>query len=245
VKTRYLWVIATYVAMQLSIFLLVPLHAILNISTPVQDWANSISGTWSVFSFSIGLLIILFLLKRDISERHRASGRVTRTAAIGWSIIGVFLAFFAQMIAGLIEVNVLGIDPGSENTENLVEIAKATPLFILVGAIIAPILEEIIFRKIIFGSIYQKFNSFILAGIVSSVIFAVIHFDFEHLLIYTAMGFTFAFLYVKTKRIIVPIIAHATMNTIVFVVQILFADEIQKSIQEFEKAQAIICGGIF
>ncbi len=47
-----------------------------------------------------------------------------------------------------------------------------------------------------------------------------IHLDFLHILVYTAMGFVFAFLYVQTKRIIVPIIVHAGMNTLVVVAQL-------------------------
>ncbi len=65
----------------------------------------------------------------------------------------------------------------------------------------------------------------------SSLIFAVIHFDFEHLLIYAAMGFSFAFLYVKTKRIIVPIISHIALNSFVVIVQVLLYDEIMKMVE--------------
>jgi uncharacterized protein len=242
-KARYWFVILTYIAMQFSIYLLIPFHSILGIDQQLQPWVEGLSGIWSFYSFSFGLLVIIYLLRKDIKGRHHAEGRVSRGAAVGWAIIGVFLAFFAQMVAGLIEVNVFNIDPGSENTKELVNIAKATPLFIVVGGLLAPILEEIIFRMIIFGSLFKRTNNFFLAAIISSLIFAVIHFDFTHILIYTAMGFTFAFLYVKTKRILVPIIAHAAMNSIVFIINI-FVDmeELEK---QLEQAQAIFIGGIF
>jgi uncharacterized protein len=244
-KARYWWVILTYIAMQFSIYLLVPLHGIMGIETPLETWIEQreVVGTWVLFSFSVGLLFIIYLLRTDMKNRHNVPGRVSRTAAVKWSILGVFLAFAAQMVAGLIEVNLLGIDPGSENTESLVDIAKALPLFIIVGGLIAPIMEEIIFRKIIFGSLYHKFNNFYIAAIVSSLIFAAIHFDFTHLLIYTAMGFTFAFLYVKTKRILVPIIAHAAMNSIVFLLN--FFVDLEKLEQQLEQAIAVLIGGIF
>jgi uncharacterized protein len=244
-KARYWWVILTYIAMQFSIYLLVPLHGILGIETPVETWIQQkeVVGTWVLGSFSVGLLFILFLLRTDMKNRHNVPGRVSRTAAIKWSILGVLLAFAAQIAAGLIEVNVLKIDPGSENTEGLVNIAKALPLFMIVGGLIAPILEEVIFRKIIFGSFYKKYNNFYIAAILSSLMFAVIHFDFKHLLIYTAMGFTFAFLYVKTKRILVPIIAHAAMNSIVFLMN--FFVDFEELEQQLEQAVAILIGGIF
>ena len=113
-----------------------------------------------------------------------------------------------------------------------------------VVSIIGPILEEIVFRKILFGTLYKKFNFFI-AAIISSLVFAAIHFDFTHLLVYTAMGLVFAFLYVKTKRIIVPIAAHVAMNTLVAIGQIFMSNEqIQEMIKEAEKMQGFI-GGFF
>ncbi len=54
------------------------------------------------------------------------------------------------------------------------------------------------------------------------------------------MGFVFAFLYVKTKRILVPITAHVLMNTFVVAIQILFAEEIEKIMREAEQMQFVI-----
>ena len=56
------------------------------------------------------------------------------------------------------------------------------------------------------------------------------------------MGFTFAFLYVKTNRIIVPIFAHVAMNTLVVVVQSVFKEDIERLIREAEKIQSFIGG---
>jgi uncharacterized protein len=78
--------------------------------------------------------------------------------------------------------------------------------------------------------------------LISSLIFAAVHADFTHLLIYTAMGFTFAFLYVRTKRLIVPIAAHIAMNTLVLIVQIFLVDEIKEMEKQLETAQLIFGG---
>ena len=107
----------------------------------------------------------------------------------------------------------------SENTEEIVGLIKTAPLVMLVTSIIAPILEEIVFRKILFGSIYRRTN-FIIAALISTLIFAFAHGEPEHLILYSSMGFTFAYLYVKTNRILVPIFAHVSMNTIVVILQL-------------------------
>ena len=48
------------------------------------------------------------------------------------------------------------------------DITRTTPWFLIVISIIGPILEEIVFRKILFGTLYKKFNFFI-AAIISSL----------------------------------------------------------------------------
>ncbi|WP_066158664.1 CPBP family intramembrane glutamic endopeptidase [Halalkalibacter krulwichiae] len=226
--------------MQLSAIVGMPLLISLGVEV------ERIPGIWSMVSFSLGLLIILFLLKPDIKHRHARAGRSTRGEAIRWSVIGVFLVFAAQYAAALIEMFVLGIEPGSENTETIIEFAKAFPAFIIVVSVIGPILEEIVFRLVIFGALYKRFG-FWIAGIGSSLIFAAVHMDFTHLLVYTAMGLVFAFLYVKTGRILVPIIAHVAINLFVAVVNVLLADRLEDWMEQLEQIQQtsiIIIGGL-
>jgi membrane protease YdiL (CAAX protease family) len=197
------------------------------------------SGHWAIISFFAAFLVVLLLLRKDENtfERNKTGMGVT----IIWMIAGVFLAFFAQAIAANIEMLLFDIKPGSENTERLIEIATLTPLFILVTSILGPILEEIVFRKILFGTLYKRFNFFI-AAIISSLIFAAVHFDFTHLLIYTLMGLVFSFLYVQTRRIIVPIAAHTIMNTVVVLINAVFRDDLERMMRHAEKLQAIIGG---
>ncbi len=194
---------------------------------------------WLIFSFFTAMIIILFLLRKDMQIDNYREDQSPLSVAIIWSIIGVFLALFAQGIAATIENKVFGIELGSENTEFLVEVASVTPLFIIVTSIFGPILEEIIFRKLLFGNLQKRFNFFI-SALLSSIVFAIVHMDFTHILIYSAMGFTFAFLYVKTKRILVPIFAHVAMNTLVVVVQLLFKDDLDKYKQQVETMQSFI-----
>ncbi|WP_227939897.1 CPBP family intramembrane glutamic endopeptidase [Alkalihalobacillus deserti] len=236
---HYWWILITYALMQLSAIAGMPLLVSLGVEL------ERIPGIWSMFSFTIALIIIVFLLRPDIRNRHARAGRSTRGEAVRWAIIGVFLVFAAQYVAALIEMFVLGIEPGSENTETIVEFAKAFPAFILVISVIGPILEEIVFRLVIFGALYKRFG-FWIAGFASSLVFAAVHMDFTHLLVYTAMGFVFAFLYVKTGRILVPIIAHVALNLFVAIVNVLLADKLEDLLEQLEQIQQsiIIFGGL-
>ncbi|MEK6452984.1 type II CAAX endopeptidase family protein [Caldifermentibacillus hisashii] len=216
-KREYKMIILTYVAMQL--FLNIGASILYGIFqsfgfTGNKYWLLSIS-IWTVFSFFITLLITLYYLKDEITVRNR--NLRSMSLVLGWSVYGVLLALIAQRIAIMIET-LLGVDVGSENTENILDLINVAPIMIFVPSIIGPILEEIIFRKIIFGFLYKKTN-FFLAALISSIIFSAAHMEFEHLLLYSAIGFTFSYLYVKTDRIIIPILAHILMNTYVVMSQ--------------------------
>lgn len=180
-------------------------------------WILSLS-TWTVFSFSVTLIVTLYYLKEERSLRNWNPRSIP--LILGWSFYGVLLALIAQRIAILIE-SLFGIDSGSQNTENILSLINVAPIMIVVTSLIGPFLEEIIFRKIIFGELYKKMN-FFPAALISSIIFSLAHMEFEHLLLYCAIGFTFSYLYVRTNKIIIPILAHTLMNTFVVVSQLFF-----------------------
>ncbi|MGE7604692.1 CPBP family intramembrane glutamic endopeptidase [Peribacillus sp. NPDC097675] len=237
-KKEYWFVIITYIAMQLSGIVGMPIFKVIGSSMgiPNDELNVKASAYWIVFSFLVALLVILFLLRKDMKENIELKQASIPTSIL-WAIAGVFLAFFAQNIAANIEL-MLGVDGESENTQNLVSLISRVPMVIFVTSIIGPILEEIIFRKIIFGSLYKRFNFFI-SALISSVIFGLAHGELEHLLLYAAMGFTFAFLYAKTGRILVSIAAHVAMNTLVIILQVAYREDIEKL---SDTAQAIIGG---
>src|SRR5699024_10347136 len=90
--------------------------------------------------------------------------------------------------------------------------------------------EELLFRKINFGSLYRRMN-FFWAAILSLLAFGVIHLDLTNLLIYTGMVLVFFNLYVMMKTIIVPILVHMGMNTITVLMQLTV------DIEELERIQ--------
>lgn len=224
--------------MQLSSFIGVPLVTYVGtlFGQSLHQMQRLAVPYWLLISFTATLVIALFILRNEFNERDRAS----TSYSVTWAISGVFMAFFAQTLAANLEA-MMGIEQGSENTQQIIRIIESFPIVIFVSSVLGPILEEIVFRKIIFGALYKRMN-FFLSALISSVIFALAHFEPEHILLYAAMGFTFAFLYVKTNRIIVPIFAHVTMNTLVVIIQIVFKDEIEKMLQEAGKIQSFIGG---
>jgi membrane protease YdiL (CAAX protease family) len=83
--------------------------------------------------------------------------------------------------------------------------------------ILAPIFEELLFRKIFFTSLLQRY-SLKTSIIVSSVCFALIHLpSFRNLLPTFILGVLACLIYYKTKNILYPIFMHFVGNLIWFI----------------------------
>ena len=86
-------------------------------------------------------------------------------------------------------------------------------VIVLAAVVIAPIVEEIVFRGVLFNCISHRFG--IVAGVVStSLIFAVFHLNAVAFLVLFSLGVVLQILYVKTKSIFSCMIFHAVHNAV-------------------------------
>ena len=235
-KRSYWYVILTYIVVQFSFLLGVPLVVkLFNIETLREEAFANVY--WSIGSFIVGVFVVLWLMRKDLFGQ-KPDGAVSLPMSFLWAFLGLFIAYAAVMAAGLIEL-VLGITDPSENTESIMKVTRAVPLFMIIPIFCAPILEEIIFRKIIFGVFYKKTNFFI-AALLSAVVFGFVHGEPIHILSYASMGFVFAYLYVRTKRLLVPILVHMALNSVTVIIQYIGIEKIE---QKLESLQMILIGG--
>lgn len=85
-------------------------------------------------------------------------------------------------------------------------------IFILRLVIIAPLFEELFFRRFLFSKLLEKYN-FWISLIISSLLFSAIHLpDYNNLLPTFLMGLVAGSIYFKTKRIIYSILFHLFFN---------------------------------
>ena len=239
-----LYVLLIYMACQLSSFILVIIPPLLNkllsmIDAPTKDdKLDILSGYWSTGAFAVALVLIMIIILRDKNFWNVYSYRTYSAAGtIGWGVLGFFMIYFGQIIGVFIEM-AFGIEAGSENTNQLGEMMKVTPIMILAVAVLGPILEELVFRRVIFGTLIKKYN-FWISAIVSGVVFAAIHLEFEHIILYSICGLVFAYLYHKTQSIWASIIAHVLLNTSVTLLQ-LNSDKINDWVEKQEQLQMIL-----
>lgn len=189
------------------------------VAAPIQYQTEaSVYGT--IFSFTLGaLLMILLNQKSTIHNSITVGPSVGRSEVLKWGLIGIIMAFAAQVLANLIETQLLGLPIDSANTQNILLIVSKYPFYLIIVSIMAPIMEEFVFRKVIFGFFYDLTGG-VGAAVISSLLFAFMHQD-SHILLYSSMGFVFSYLYIKTKNIATPIIAHVLMNTAVVALNLL------------------------
>ena len=151
---------------------------------------------------------------------------------LGIAATFVALAFAASILVGYLEIALFGdgeiSSSNQESVENMILNYKFVG-FIMV-AIIAPFVEEIIFRYFVFrGS--QKAWGTVAAFIITVVSFAGIHYlnsimagtlleDLKSVLSYLVPSFIMTFLYFKNKNLATPIMFHMLFNGIQFVLMI-------------------------
>lgn len=205
---------------------------------------------FQVVAYVVATIIYFILMNRHTNKNRIERGEQTSVGiTIVWIIGGVVLAMLAQAISSIININLLGNPIESENTLAIMDIISQVPYMMLIVVVFGPIIEEFVFRRAIFGEIYEiipgpKWVAFFVAATVSGVIFGLAHMDFTHMLVYLGMSFTFSFLYVITGRIMVPILVHMLMNGLVVTVQH-FAPSLEELESQLQLIRAIMSVVLF
>ncbi|WP_166242446.1 CPBP family intramembrane glutamic endopeptidase [Paenibacillus turpanensis] len=120
--------------------------------------------------------------------------------------------YFVPMIVLQAAVNAImryavGLKP-PEQVSELVQMLPALPVF---AVLLSPLIEEIVFRKAIFGGIKSKLG-FPAAAVISSLLFMTAHGNYAAFPGLFIAGFFLCLAYHKTGSITVPIIMHVVLN---------------------------------
>ena len=145
--------------------------------------------------------------------------------------IGIIMMYMVSIIANLLINFILGGSSNDSANQLLFEtyIKKDAILMIIQSVILAPILEELLFRGLIFRSLRDKGKVFAFA--LSSFLFGFLHIysalfagdltQLVYLLSYGGMGFVLTYAYEVKGNICVPILIHMLNNLIAVMVLLL------------------------
>lgn len=246
-KAFSLFIILTFIIVQVAV---IPVGIVIGLMYQDLTQAELVEKImpYQFGAFVLGAIAVIILgnTHKDKNIFERSEKKSPLYATVLWIIGGTFLAYISQIVAGLINVYLLGNPVESQNTEGIIDMVLGAPYMVILVVVLGPIIEEYVFRRAIFAELYElmakmnKVVAFLLAGLISGVVFALAHWDFTHIIIYLAMSYTFSFVYLMTKRLIVPIMVHMLMNGIVVLLQVVLKDQIEAIEKLQSVAQAII-----
>lgn len=179
-----------------------------------------INAWFNLFFDGILVIIGLFCFKDYLSQSiKKAQGKWGRI--ILWSLtIGFAILYLVNIVSGMI-VTIISQGATSTNQNMIVLMSRLAPFPMIVSSVIlAPILEELVFRVGIFQNLYDWNKT--LAYLCSGLTFGMVHIlsgllngDFQQLLFlfpYGLLGMVFCAIYEKKQSIFVPILVHAANN---------------------------------
>lgn len=170
-------------------------------------------------SFLISMLttyIIAVPLMMLVIKRVPKKGSIQPCTMTGKQWIVTFLICYAGMylanIAGNIITNIVGNLKGSTVTNEIVETALANAAWvnILVMVLLAPVLEELLFRKMLIDRTIKYGEG--ISVLISALFFGLFHGNLNQFAYAFVIGGVFAFVYVKTGNVKYTIYMHMLVN---------------------------------
>lgn len=164
----------------------------------------------SVCNYILPLPIFLYLMNK-LEKQEINSNKLTIKKFIVYIAISLTLMWIGNLI-GLTITEILGNLIQSEIANPIVETIDSSSIYtnLLLMVIMAPIFEEIIFRKLLIDRTikYGKGVSILL----SALIFGLFHGNLNQFFYAFLIGGFFAYVYIKTGKIIYTILLHLTVN---------------------------------
>ena len=146
----------------------------------------AINVTTALYIIGALVMIGIFLKTTEPSPLEETATLKSPIFIFLLGVSGIFIAMLIQGVTFAIEVAITGEQATSQNTQAIVAVILANPLFILATTIGGPIMEEFVFRYA-FIHLIQPFTNFWIAATVSSAIFSLAHAD-GHFFVYFFMG---------------------------------------------------------
>ena len=139
---------------------------------------------------------------RDLIGPKNLDARVWLGATVLAIGAGAFIVGGAKLLSELIEIS----PPAGERLRSL-------PAGVFVGVVVAPILEESLYRGVLLRVLLQRFGARYAIAF-SASLFALIHFDLSLLGFASLLlsGSIFGWLLVRSKSLLPAVVAHASWN---------------------------------
>lgn len=138
-------------------------------------------------------------------------------------LLGISVQFFSSCIL----TTVLNLMPSvaEEYMNNLSAILEITPRMLLQVCLIAPIIEELFFRGLIF-SLMSKLLPFVFANVIQAIVFGIYHGNVVQVVYAFILGMFIGYILFITGSIVYTIVLHMSINlTGMFIDRVVPMDE--------------------
>jgi membrane protease YdiL (CAAX protease family) len=155
-------------------------------------------------------LLMLYMKKRAVpSEPHKE--KFSFGKLVGAFLVAEAFMWFGNIVGNILSA-VIALIPGFANNNVLSEVLDTStmPQTILIVAVIAPILEEIVFRKILIDKLGRYGDK--TAIVVSAMTFGLFHGNIIQFAYAFLVGLVLGYVYRRTGNVIYSIIIHILLN---------------------------------
>ena len=175
-----------------------------------ESWANFLQIIIPTYCIAFPLLCLLVckMPKVQIEKKKMGFWKIVLTVIIGSGICGVGMVI-GTVVGELITLP-FGVSASDNNSLGNLMIMSDPFWRILTVGILAPIFEELIFRKLLIDRVikYGEFCAIMMSGIM----FGLFHGNFAQFFFATGLGMLFAFVYARTGKIWYTILLHMVVN---------------------------------
>lgn len=151
-------------------------------------------------------------LKDDIKDIFKPSNK---KEILYLMVLNFFFAFLFMALITVLAMLLTSLDPSATVTLDFSTV-DVGPIYyfldLLTGIIGAPLIEELIFRGVIFNRLRLRIG-LIGAMVISSILFALLH-DPDTMISAFVFGLCMCILYLKTDNIFIPMAVHFLNNTL-------------------------------
>lgn len=211
----HLTLVFAIVALLLGLHILLPTLAVLILRGRAPDFLKNdpLLATYLldlVPFYLIAIPLCAFLLSR-LSKHKPARGNMAPLSYLGWLCVSLTFVAVGNVV-GQAFTNIITLLTGSKPTSanDLLGQGSVWWALLFIG-ILAPIFEEIIFRKFVVDALRRYGEG--TAVLLSALIFGLAHGNFTQCFYTFGLGLILAVLYCRTGKLIASIIPHMLLNT--------------------------------
>ena len=176
-----------------------------------RDWYVIVLSTLPMYVIAMPLSLLFYRIGR--AEPPMEKRRLSPLVLCGLLAV-CFALTYAGNIIGLIVNAILSLITGEPIVNELQELTMNTPLWanLLFCGILAPILEEIFYRKLVIDRL-RRYGD-LAAILFSGVLFGLIHGNFSQFFYAALIGILFGYIYLHTGKLRYTVALHMGVNLI-------------------------------